>query len=161
MLNIYDKFVSRMKFVKKAIIITIVLHSIILIGVPEGHGFGIMILFECISLPMLIKNGFIIRNEYPLDITLTLLTLVSLIGKLILISLLFSKNIFNKKNILYMSSTFIFISFILICIQVWNHDGFLFLFTLGSGIPFLMYLGRVLYLINKYKENNIYKSSVK
>ena len=123
-----------------------------MIGVPAGHGYGIMIMFEFISFPMLIKNGLDFQKEYPFESSLILIALVSLIGKLISISLLFSKNILNKKNWIYIGLILMLISFLFICYGAWNYDYFLFTVTLGSGIPFLMYLGRVIYLMNK--ENN-------
>ena len=138
--------------IKRAILITLILNSIILIGVPAGHGYGIMIMFEFISIPTLIKNGFDFQNEYPFESSLIFTSLVSLIGKLISIALLFSKDIFNRRNWIYFGLTLILISFLFVCYGAWNYDSFLFIITLGSGIPFLMYYGRVLYLINK--ENN-------
>ncbi|MGO4920081.1 hypothetical protein [Maribacter spongiicola] len=138
--------------IKRAIIITLILNSIILIGVPAGHGYGIMVMFEFISIPTLIKNGFNFQKEYPFESSLILIALVSLIGKLISISLLFSKNILNKKNWIYIGLTLMLISFLFVCYGAWEYDNFLFAITLGSGIPFLMYLGRILYLIKK--ENN-------
>ncbi|TNJ40698.1 hypothetical protein KFZ70_15125 [Tamlana fucoidanivorans] len=138
--------------IKRAIIITLILNSIILIGVPAGHGYGIMVMFEFISIPTLIKNGFDFQKEYPFESSLILIALVSLIGKLISISLLFSKNILNKKNWIYIGLTLMLISFLFVCYGAWEYDNFLFAITLGSGIPFLMYFGRILYLIKK--ENN-------
>ncbi|MDF4220059.1 hypothetical protein PXC01_00575 [Maribacter sp. M208] len=138
--------------IKRAIIITLILNSIILIGVPAGHGYGIMVMFEFISIPILIKNGFDFQKEYPFESSLILIALVSLIGKLISISLLFSKNILNKKNWIYIGLTLMLISFLFVCYGAWECDNFLFAITLGSGIPFLIYFGRILYLIKK--ENN-------
>ncbi|MBU3011115.1 hypothetical protein KO506_06855 [Polaribacter vadi] len=138
--------------IKRAIIITLILNSIILIGVPAGHGYGIMVMFEFISIPTLIKNGFDFQKEYPFESSLILIALVSLIGKLISISLLFSKNILNKKNWIYSGLTLMLISFLFVCYGAWEYDSFLFAITLGSGIPFLMYFGRIIYLIKK--ENN-------
>jgi len=140
--------------IKKAIILTLILNSIILIGVPAGHGYGIMIMFEVISIPMLIQNGFDFQKEYPFESSLILIALISLIGKLILIVLLFSKKILNKQNWIYIGMTLILISFLIVCYGAWNYDNFLFAITLGSGIPFLMYFGRVLYLINKEKNKS-------
>ena len=100
----------------------------------------------------LIKNGFDFQKEYPFESSLILIALVSLIGKLISISLLFSKNILNKKNWIYIGLTLMLISFLFVCYGAWEYDNFLFAITLGSGIPFLMYFGRILYLIKK--ENN-------
>ncbi|MEH6657064.1 hypothetical protein [Leeuwenhoekiella marinoflava] len=138
--------------IKRAIIITLILNSIILIGVPAGHGYGIMIMFEFISIPTLIKNGFDFQKEYSFESSLILIALVSLIGKLISITLLFSKNILNKKNWIYIGLTLMLISFLFVCYGAWEYDNFLFAITLGSGIPFLMYFGRIIYLIKK--ENN-------
>jgi hypothetical protein len=137
--------------IKKAIILTLILNSIILIGVPAGHGYGIMIMFEVISIPMLIQNGFDFQKEYPFESSLILIALISLIGKLTLIVLLFSKKILNKQNWIYIGMTLMLISFLIVCYGAWNYDNFLFAITLGSGIPFLMYFGRVLYLTNKEK----------
>ncbi|TKD67233.1 hypothetical protein [Flavobacterium sp. ASW18X] len=137
--------------IKRAIIITIILNSIILIDVPAGHGYGIMAMFEFISIPTLIKNGFDFQKEYPFESSLILIALVSLIGKLISISLLFSKNILNKKNWIYVGLTLMLISFLFVCYGAWEYDNFLFAITLGSGTPFLMYFGRILYLIKKEK----------
>ncbi len=151
-LCVVRKLKTELKLIKRALIITLILNSIILIGVPAGHGYGIMIMFEFISIPSLFKNGIEFKNEYPFESSLTLIALISLIGKLISISLLFTKNILNKKNLIYVGLTLLLISFLLVCYGAWNYDSFLFAITLGSGIPFLMYFGRVLYLINK--ENN-------
>ncbi len=111
-----------------------------------------MIMFEFISIPTLIKNGFDFQKDYPFESSLIFIALVSLIGKLISIGLLFSKDILNKKNWIYIGLTLMLISFIIVCYGAWNYDNFLFAVTFGSGIPFLMYLGRVIYLSNK--ENN-------
>ncbi len=108
-------------------------------------------MFEFISIPTLIKNGFDFHKEYPFESSLILVALVSLIGKLILISLLFTKNIL-KKNWIYIGLTLMLISFLFVCYGAWEYDNFLFAITLGSGTPFLMYFGRILYLIKK--ENN-------
>ncbi|MAB49248.1 MAG: hypothetical protein CMC05_11520 [Flavobacteriaceae bacterium] len=137
--------------IKRALILTLILNSIILIGVPAGHGYGIMIMFEVISIPMLIKNGFDFQKEYPFETSLILIALISLIGKLISITLLFSKNILNKQKWIYIGLTSMLISFLIVCYGAWNYDNFLFAITFGSGIPFLMYFGRVLHLIVKEK----------
>ncbi|UKM66168.1 hypothetical protein GSB9_02747 [Flavobacteriaceae bacterium GSB9] len=140
--------------IKRAIILTLILNSIILIGVPAGHGYGIMILIEFISIRTIIESGFEFQQEYPFESSLILIAIVSLIGKLISIALLFSKNILTKINWIYIGLTLILISFLFICYGAWNYDNFLFALTLGSGIPFLMYFGRVLYLINKEKKKS-------
>ncbi|MFI2744604.1 hypothetical protein ACG2LH_17855 [Zhouia sp. PK063] len=140
--------------IKRALILTVILNSIILIGVPAGHGYGIMIMFEVISIPMLIKNGFDFQKEYPFESSLILIALISLIGKLISIAILFSRNILKKQKWIFGGLTLMLISFLIVCYGAWNYDNFLFAVTLGSGIPFLMYFGRVLYLINKEKHKS-------
>ncbi|WP_289046389.1 hypothetical protein [uncultured Olleya sp.] len=137
--------------IKRAIIITLILNSIILIGVPAGHGYGIMAMFEFISIPSLFKNGIDFQKEYPFESSLILTALVSLIGKIILIVCLFSKRILEKKLWVYIGLFLMIIPFLIIVYGAWNYDTFLFAITLGSGIPFLMYFGRVIYLINKSK----------
>lgn len=111
-------------------------------------------MFELISIPSLIINGFEFKNQYPFENSLTLIVLISLIGKLISISLLFSKNILSKTNFIYVGLTFMLISFLFVCYGAWNYDSFLFVITLGSGIPFVLYFSRVLYLVNKENAKN-------
>ncbi|KQC33773.1 hypothetical protein AAU57_10845 [Nonlabens sp. YIK11] len=135
--------------IKRAIIITLILNSIILIGVPAGHGYGIMLMFEFISIPTMVKNGFDFQKEYPFQSSLILIAMVSLIGKLILIFLLFSNNILNKKNWIYIGLTLMLMPILFVCYEAWEYDNFLFAITVGSGIPFLLYFGRILYLIEK------------
>lgn len=111
-------------------------------------------MFEVISIPMLIKNGFDFQKEYPFESSLILIALISLIGKLISIAILFSRNILNKQKWILSGLTLMLISFLIVCYGAWNYDNFLFAITLGSGIPFLMYFGRILYLINKEKHKS-------
>ena len=106
-------------------------------------------MFEFISIPTLIKNGFDFQKEYPFESSLILIALVSLIGKLSSIASLFSKNILNKKTLICSGLILMLVSFLVVCCGAWNYDNFLFAITFGSGIPFLIYVGRVLYLINK------------
>ncbi|SDL84165.1 hypothetical protein SAMN04488034_1172 [Salinimicrobium catena] len=111
-------------------------------------------MFEVISVPMLIKNGFDFQKEYPFESSLILIALISLIGKLISITTLFSKNILYKQNWIYIGLTLMLISFLIVCYGAWAYDNILFAITFGSGIPFLMYFGRVLYLINQEKNKS-------
>ncbi len=111
-------------------------------------------MFEFISIPTLIKNGFDFQKEYPFESSLIFIALVSLIGKLISIRLLFSKNILTKKNWIYFGLTLMIVSYLFVCYKAWIYDNFLFAITFGSGIPFSMYFGRVLYLINKEKNKS-------
>lgn len=86
--------------IERAIIITLILNSLNLIGVPAGHGYGIMIMFEFISIPSLIRNGINFNDNYPFN-SLVLLGLISLLGKVALIISLFYKKISDKKILIY------------------------------------------------------------
>jgi hypothetical protein len=140
--------------IKRAIILTLILNSIILIGIPSGHGYGIMILIEYSGVRNIIEYGFEFDKNYHYESSLFLIAIVSHIGKLISIGLLFSKNILTKKNWIYIGLTLMLISFLFVCYRTWEYDNFLFAITFGSGIPFLMYFGRVLYLIIKKKNKS-------
>jgi hypothetical protein len=145
------KLKNTLELIKRAIIITLILNSIILIGVPAGHGYGIMVMFEFISIPSLLKNGIDFQKEYPFESSLIITALISLIGKIILIVSLFSKRILEKKLWIYIGLLLMIIAFLIVVYGAWDYDTFLFAITLGSGIPFLMYFGRVIYLMNKSK----------
>jgi hypothetical protein len=140
--------------IKRALIITLILNSIIIVLVPEGHGGGIMILFEVIVIPELIENGINIQKINTLENYLGLAILVSLIGKLILIPSLFLKKIINAEIWIKIGLTLLLISFSSICFKAWSNGFALFAITLVSGIPFLIYFGKILYLINKEKKKS-------
>lgn len=128
---------------KKALITILILNSIIILTIPEGHGGGIMILFEIIIIPELIENKInFLQNNFVLAI------LISLIGKMTLISSLIFKKIFNSKFGIKLGLILLLISFLSICYKAWFNEFFLFAITLGSGIPFLIYFGKILSLIN-------------
>ncbi|MGR7812811.1 hypothetical protein [Lacinutrix undariae] len=135
--------------IRRAIILTLILNSIILIGVPSGHGYGFMGFFEFLSIPYLIENGINFQKNYPFESSLNIIGFISLIGKTLLITCLFYKKPLTKKSLIYTGLTLLFIAYIAINFGTWQYDTFLFIITLGSGIPFAMYFGRVIYLIQK------------
>ena len=128
-----------------------------MIGVPAGHGYGIMIMFEIISIPSLIRNGIVFNDNYPFN-SLVLLGLISLLGKGALIISLFYKKIFDKKVLIYSGLGFLLSAFIGVVLGAWNYDTFLLAVTFGSGIPFLMYFGRVICLMNRKTSIPEYKA---
>ena len=110
---------------RRAIIITIILNSVILIGVPAGHGYGLMAMFEFLSIPYLIRNG----------IELGIMTaFISLIGKVFLIVSLFYKELRDKRILIYAGLLLVLIPFMSISYEAWQYDNFLFKVTFGSGI---------------------------
>ena len=61
--------------IKRAIIITLILNSIILIGIPSGHGYGIMILIEYLGVRNIIEYGFEFDKNYPYESSLFLIAI--------------------------------------------------------------------------------------
>lgn len=143
--------------IKKALIITLFLNSIILIAVPAGHGAGLMIMIEYISVQSLFESGFSFQKDYPFESSLILFGLVSLIGKLVVIATLFSRDILTKRVWVYIGLTLMLMTFLAICYGAWQQDNFLFAITFGSGIPFLIYYGYIFHQINKERKVGIKK----
>ncbi|MEP2278830.1 hypothetical protein [Maribacter sp.] len=125
---------------KKSIIIVLILHSLILFGIPSGHGFGLMILLDILCVPMIFQND--------LEEFFIVAGIISLTGKLLLIISFFVKDLNTKNSIVVIGLIALLISFFLIIIENSN-DTMLTLLPLIFGVPFLLYLGRVLYLMNK------------
>ena len=132
--------------VKKAKILTIIFHSIIIIA--AGHGMGIMLMLDLVSIPSIIKNGFELNltNEYESRFLIT--GSISMIGKIVLIVSLFPKAILIKNILAILGIILLLISFGVLTIGDWFYES-LFIISFCSGIPFLMYSGRVTYLMIK------------
>lgn len=74
---------------------------------------------------------------------------ISLIGKVFLIVSLFYKELRDKRILIYAGLLLVLIPFMSISYEAWQYDNFLFKVTFGSGIPYLIYFGRVIYLLHK------------
>ena len=135
--------------IKRALLFCCILNSIILIGIPAGHGYGVWSMIEIASLPTLWNSGFELHNEYPFGGSHLVAAFISLIGKLLSIGLLFSKNIIEKKSWILIGQIAILLPFLFIVYETWVYDQFLFTMTFGSGILYLLYMGRVFYLIRE------------
>ena len=70
--------------------------------------------------------------------------LFSILGKIVLITSLFLSK--RKQTIRTLGLATLFFSWILLFYYNWDF-GFLTVLTLGCSIPFLMYFGRVIYLM--------------
>ncbi len=135
--------------IKNAILITIILHSLILIAIPKAHGFGFMIFTDLISLASIFRY-LVFSESIDYDLTIILMGLISFFGKIILIISLFStkmKFIFRVAGLL-----FLFCSWLILFIYNWDF-GILTIITLGFSVPFLMYFGRVIYWMIKQQKN--------
>ena len=98
---------------RKESLITILLHSLIVIGF--GHGLEFLIFFDILSIPNFLKNG--IQVDFELSYTYRLMNVgfITILGKLILILGLFqkatiSKMIFNIIGIILLLFAVIYIS---------------------------------------------------
>jgi hypothetical protein len=136
---------------KNAKILTIIFHSLTVI--TAGHGLGIMLMLDLVSIPSIIKNGYELNltNEYESRFLIS--GSISMIGKIILIASLFPKSILTKNILTILGVILLLISFGVLTIGDWFYES-LFIISFCSGIPFLMYSGRVIYLMIK-EINNI------
>ena len=120
---------------KKIKILTIILHSLILIG--AGHGIGFLIFFDFFSIPALFMN----KIEYNLNVDyedkLMLVGLVSIIGKITLIFSFFIKSKRNKILAEIIGILLLWISVYFLTSGNWNYDS-LYEFSFWSSIPFLI-----------------------
>jgi len=137
---------------RNAKIITIILHGFIIIA--AGHGVLIMLLSD-VLLPFFLVTGdvelsFILTSDYSSRISFAILT--SLIGKLILIVSLFLKNSHGKQWLSLIGLMFLVVSLGFLTFGDWSYDS-LFILSFASGIPFLLYLGRILFLIYRTKNH--------
>lgn len=77
--------------VKNAILICIVFQSLIIIPIPEAHGYGFMIFMDLISLVSFVNN-VIFSERIFYEWILLIMGLISISGKTILVISLFKTN---------------------------------------------------------------------
>jgi len=135
--------------IKNKLIAALILNAIIIIVIPSGHGGGPLIMLEFFSLPLILENGIKIKSEHPFESYILLIILISLIGKIIVIFNLFSKEIIKSKKYIYFGLSVMLIAFTCILISILKYAPIIPLITLGSGIPFLIYCYKSVRLINK------------
>ncbi|WP_299627908.1 hypothetical protein [uncultured Tenacibaculum sp.] len=121
---------------RKESLITILLHSLIVIGF--GHGLGFLIFFDILSIPNFLKNGIQVDFELSYMDRLMNVGFISIIGKLILILGLFqkatiSKMIFNIIGIILLLFAVIYLTY-----GNWYYEN-LHAFSFLFSIPFLIY----------------------
>lgn len=134
-----------MKTLRNAKIITIILHGFITIA--AGHGMILMLLCD-VLLPFYLLSGeididFTLTNDYTSRISSAIIA--SFIGKIILILSFFVKIKQWKQWSTNIGFLLLLFSFGLLTCGDWSYDS-IFILSFASGIPFLLYLGRVLYL---------------
>jgi len=120
---------------KKIKILTIILHSLILIG--AGHGIGFLIFFDFFSIPALFMNKIEYNLKADYDNRLMLVGLISMIGKITLIFSFFIKSKRNKILTEINGISLLWISVYFLTSGNWNYNS-LFEFSFWSSIPFLI-----------------------
>lgn len=127
-----------MKTLKKkkrnSIILTIILHSFIILGV--GHGIGIMGIIDIASIPNLIDDyGFTLEGEFSDKIMS--IGLISLIGKTLLIISLFLKLKLNKRVVGTAGILLLWLSVYFLSSGKWSNNS-AYEIAFWTSIPFLI-----------------------
>lgn len=115
-------------------IYTIILHSFIIIGV--GHGIGIMGLIDIASIPNLISGyGLTLKGSFS-DKIMTI-GLISLIGKLLLVTSFFIKTIIYKRSLEIIGVIMLWLSVYFLTNGSWNYNS-VYKIAFYTSIPFLI-----------------------
>lgn len=143
-----------MKILKKikrnSIILTVILHSFIILGV--GHGIGIMGIIDIASIPNLIDDyGFTLSGEFN-DKIMTI-GFISLIGKILLIFSLFQKIELSEKIFEIIGIVLLWISVYFLSSGNWNYN-FVYAIAFWTSIPFLISSLNLAFLIFKKQRKN-------
>ena len=139
-----------MKIIK---ILTIIFHSLIVIG--AGHGIGFLIFCDISSIPALFMNeiNFSLSAEYQEKLMFT--GLISIIGKIILVFSFFIKKWRNKLLSEVIGILLLWFSVYVLTSGNWNYSS-LPEFSFWSSIPFLIISGILVILISwKYYTENL------
>jgi hypothetical protein len=135
---------------RNSIILTVILHSFIILGV--GHGIGIMGIIDIASIPNLIENyGFTLNGEFS-DKIMTI-GLISLIGKILLIISLFLKTKLCERILEIVGILLLWISVYFLTSGNWNYNS-VYEIAFWTSIPFLISSLCLAYLIIQKTELN-------
>ncbi|PQB07300.1 hypothetical protein BST83_09135 [Polaribacter filamentus] len=135
---------------RNSIILTIILHSFIILGV--GHGIGIMGIIDIASIPNLIENyGFTLNGEFSNKIMT--IGLISLIGKILLIISLFLKTKLCERILEIVGILLLWISVYFLTSGNWNYNS-VYEIAFWTSIPFLISSLCLAYLIIQKTELN-------
>ena len=139
---------KKMTNIKKIKLYTILFHSFIIIG--AGHGIGVMLFFDYLSIPMLFNNGIEYNLNAEYQDRLMLVGLISIIGKITLILKIFI-NLNKIKNVITLIGIILlWISVFFLTSGNWFYN-WLYGFTFLTSIPFLIYSIKLTQLIFKNK----------
>jgi hypothetical protein len=119
---------------RNSIILTIILHSFIILGV--GHGIGIMGIIDIASIPNLIEDyGFTLTGNFSDKIMS--IGIISLIGKVFLILSLFTKPKLNKRVYEIVGIALLWVSVYFLTSGNWSFDSS-YEIAFWTSIPFLI-----------------------
>ena len=119
---------------RNSIILSIILHSFIILGV--GHRIGIMGMIDIASIPNLIDGyGFTLNGEFGDKIMS--IGLISLIGKILLIISIFLKSELYKKLFEIIGIILLWTSVYFLTSGNWSYN-FVYAIAFWTSIPFLI-----------------------
>ena len=125
-----------MKRVHLAIILGIILHALIVIAIPEGHGVGLMGMFD-FYFPVGVYNVLFSPNDFSGDWLIIGMTVLSVIGKVLLFVSLF-RRFETRKNLLRTTAVVSLVgAYAIVCFHNGNELGFQLLSGIFGG-PFLV-----------------------
>ncbi|MXN92059.1 hypothetical protein GR160_12560 [Flavobacterium sp. Sd200] len=131
---------------KQTKILIIIFHSTIIIA--AGHGVGIMIFCDIMGMTSLFERATI---QVSYDLNFLIVGAASLIGKIMMALSLLLNTARVKNTAAILGLIFLIAAFIIVLFAI--ADGsFAFNLTLLSGLPFLWYSYRLIYLL--LKKNN-------
>lgn len=122
------------KIKRNSLILTIILHSFIILGV--GHGIGIMGIIDIASIPNLIDDyGFTLSGEF--NDKIMSIGLISLIGKVLLIISIFLKREFYKRILEIVGIILLWTSVYFLSSGNWRYNS-VYEIAFWTSIPFLI-----------------------
>lgn len=138
------------KIKRNSLILTIILHSFIILGV--GHGIGIMGMIDIASIPNLIDDyGFTLSGEF--NDKIMSIGLISLIGKILLIISIFLKSEFYKRILEIVGIILLWISVYFLSSGNWRYNS-VYEIAFWTSIPFLISSLNSMFLIFGEIRNN-------
>jgi len=142
------KIIAEIK--RNSIILTIILHSFIILGV--GHGIGIMGMIDIASIPNLIDNyGFTLNGEFG-DKVMSI-GLISLIGKILLVVSIFLISELYKQILEIVGIVMLWVSVYFLTSGSWSYNS-VYEIAFWTSIPFVISSLNSAFLIFRKNQKN-------
>lgn len=130
---------------RNLIILLIVLNSLIIVAVPSGHGYGILAVFDWLSVSSLFTSEVASGEADPWFLQLLRAGGISLAAKILLVISLFISNIKLKNALRIIGLLSLMLVFVLIVNLMWGETGMLLLAAI-FGLPSALVAFRALQL---------------